>query len=136
MTGSDLGDGESVDTHDDLFARMQQGMQAKAAAQEAKEAEHNTQAAPRCKASAAQLRREAEAQQATQSMREIFRKLASALNPDRETDAQQRDIKTALMQSRRRTRPTRPTTCSRCSSCNCRSSRSTPAISRAPAPSA
>lgn len=47
MTGSDLGDGESVDTHDDLFARMQQGMQAKAAAQEAKEAEHNTQAAPR-----------------------------------------------------------------------------------------
>lgn len=31
-------------------------------------------------------------------MRDIFRKLASALHPDRETDAQQRKVKTALMQ--------------------------------------
>jgi len=31
-------------------------------------------------------------------MREIYRKLASALHPDRETDARQREEKTALMQ--------------------------------------
>ncbi|WP_143605999.1 hypothetical protein [Variovorax sp. 54] len=31
-------------------------------------------------------------------MRDIFRKLASAPHPDRETDAQQRKVKTALMQ--------------------------------------
>ena len=48
--------------------------------------------------SAAQQRREAEAQQATQSVREIYRKLASALHPDRETDERQRAEKTALMQ--------------------------------------
>jgi hypothetical protein len=41
---------------------------------------------------------EADAQAATQSVREIFRKLASALHPDRETDAKERDRKTALMQ--------------------------------------
>jgi len=34
---------------------------------------------------------------ATQSIREIFRKLASALHPDRETDRKGREVKTALM---------------------------------------
>jgi hypothetical protein len=47
---------------------------------------------------AAEQRRDAQAQQAQQSQREIFRKLASALHPDRETDAQARAAKTALMQ--------------------------------------
>ena len=95
MTGLDLGDDEGLDTGEDLFERIHQGFQAKAAAEE--EAEHAAKAAPRRK-SAAQQKREADAQQATQSVREIFRKLASALHPDRETDAGQRDIKTALMQ--------------------------------------
>ncbi len=99
MTGLDLGDDEGIDTQDDLFSRMQQELQAKAAAQEA--GHNDTQAdAPRRKkaSSAAQQRREAEAQQATQSVRDIFRKLASALHPDREADVQQRKVKTALMQ--------------------------------------
>jgi PIN domain nuclease of toxin-antitoxin system len=94
VTGLDLGDDEGIDTDADLFERMQQGLQERAAAEEAK---RGAKAAPRRK-SAAQQRREAEAQQATQSVREIFRKLASALHPDRETDEQQREIKTALMQ--------------------------------------
>jgi hypothetical protein len=38
------------------------------------------------------------AQQATQSVREIYRKLVSALHPDRETDAAEHRRKTALMQ--------------------------------------
>jgi hypothetical protein len=94
MTGLDLGDDEGIDTHADLFERVQQGLRERAAAEEA---EHGTKAARRRK-NAAQQRREVEAQQATQSVREIFRKLASALHPDRETDARQREVKTVLMQ--------------------------------------
>lgn len=94
VTGLDLGDEQGIDTEADLFARMEQGLQDRAAAGEA---ECGAKSARRRK-SAAQQRREAEAQQATQSVREIYRKLASALHPDRETDAQQREKKTALMQ--------------------------------------
>lgn len=97
MTGLDLGDDDGIRSDADLFARMQQGMQAQAAAADAKQAAKAEKSAGRRK-SAAQQRREAEAQQATQSVREIFRKLASALHPDRETDAQQREVKTAMMQ--------------------------------------
>jgi len=54
------------------------------------------------KKSAKQLAREAqqqaEAKQISQSIREVYRKLASAVHPDRETDAHERDRKTALMQ--------------------------------------
>ncbi len=37
------------------------------------------------------------ARQASLSVREIFRKLASALHPDREADAAERERKTVLM---------------------------------------
>jgi PIN domain nuclease of toxin-antitoxin system len=94
VTGLDLGDDEGIDTHADLFERMQQGLREREAAEES---ERDDQAARRRK-NAAQQRREAEAQEATQSVREIFRKLASALHPDRETDAGQREVKTVLMQ--------------------------------------
>ncbi|MFZ2648804.1 MAG: hypothetical protein WA210_01740 [Burkholderiaceae bacterium] len=47
---------------------------------------------------ARQARQAEQAQAATQSVREIFRKLASALHPDRETEAAERTRKTALMQ--------------------------------------
>lgn len=93
VTGLDLGDEQGIETEADLFERMQQGLQDRAAAEEARSAK-----SARRRKSAAQQRREAEAQQATQSVREIYRKLASALHPDRETDARQREEKTALMQ--------------------------------------
>jgi hypothetical protein len=93
MTGLDLGDDDGIDTDADLFQRMQQGFQEQSSAQEA---EREAKSASRRK-TAAQQRREAEAQQATQSVREIYRKLASALHPDREPDAQEREAKTALM---------------------------------------
>lgn len=94
MTGLDLGEDDGIDTEAALFERLQEGLRAQAAAEEA---ERSARASRRRK-SAAQQRREAEAQQATQSLREIYRKLASALHPDRETDERQRDHKTALMQ--------------------------------------
>jgi len=94
MTGLDLGDDEGIRTDDDLFKRMQQEFQ-QAAAQSEDDA---ASAKPRRKASAAQKRREAAAQEATQSVRDVFRKLASALHPDRESDPAQREQKTSLMQ--------------------------------------
>lgn len=94
MTGLDLGDEEGLGSNEELFARLQQGIQEKMAADEA---DRSAKAARRRK-SAAQQRREAEAQQATQSVREVYRKLASTLHPDREPDEQQRAAKTALMQ--------------------------------------
>lgn len=93
MTGLDLGDDDDLESPKDLFQRVKEGMQA----QDADRDEPAETPTPR-KKTAAQLRREAEAQQATQSVREVFRKLASALHPDRETDAEQRAAKTALMQ--------------------------------------
>jgi uncharacterized phage infection (PIP) family protein YhgE len=94
ITGLDLGDDEGLHDEAQLFERLQQGFQTQA---EAEAAERQARAARR-RPSAAQQRREAEAQQATQSLREIYRKLASALHPDRETDPAEREAKTALMQ--------------------------------------
>ncbi len=93
-TGLDLGDDQNITSEDDLLQRLHQGMRARIAAEE----EIRETDAPRRRQSAAQKKREAEAQLATQSVREIFRKLASALHPDRETDLAQREIKNALMQ--------------------------------------
>lgn len=50
------------------------------------------------KENARQVREEKEAAQASQSVREVYRKLASALHPDRESDPVERERKTALMQ--------------------------------------
>ena len=94
MTGLDLGDNEDIRTDADLLQRLHEEMEAQAAQAEAERATKK----PRRRKTAAQQRREAEEQQATQSIREIFRKLASALHPDRETDPNERDVKTELMQ--------------------------------------
>lgn len=79
--------------------------QAKLADDEAAEAAQRQQraaarAAKRDKPGAAELaaeRKASTAQQASLSLREIFRKLVSALHPDREADGAERERKTALM---------------------------------------
>ncbi|MDR2332100.1 MAG: J domain-containing protein [Burkholderiaceae bacterium] len=50
------------------------------------------------KPTARELKQQQDAKAATQSVREIYRKLASELHPDREPDAVERERKTALMQ--------------------------------------
>ena len=95
MTGLDLSDNDDIASDEDLFRHLQEGMAAEASAREASQAQ--SAARPRRK-TAAQQRDESEAKLATQSVREIFRKLASALHPDRETDPAERIIKTGLMQ--------------------------------------
>lgn len=60
-------------------------------------AQRAERAARRREAGAAKRRRKEE-QEVSQSLRDVYRKVASALHPDREPDAQRRERKTALMQ--------------------------------------
>lgn len=71
-------------------ARQAEAWQAERAARRSK--------AGAAKAQAAQARREKAAKEVSLSLREVYRKLVSALHPDREPDAAARKKKTALMQ--------------------------------------
>jgi hypothetical protein len=71
-----------------------QDWERQAAAAAARRAER----AARRRAATASKRRQQSAQEVSQSLRDVYRRLASALHPDREQDAQQRQRKTALMQ--------------------------------------
>ena len=59
---------------------------------------HERAHAAQRKPAARELRAQAEKKQTSQSVREIYRKLASSLHPDRETNPAERERKTALMQ--------------------------------------
>lgn len=98
-TGLDLGD-EPVTSQEDLMARMARAMAARQGDDGDAPAPPTGTARrrkPRSK-TAVQQQREDETAQALQSVREVYRKLASALHPDRETDEAERARKTALMQ--------------------------------------
>jgi hypothetical protein len=91
--GVDLGD-QVFETEDDVV----RAMHAKLGEQmQAQRAEHEARAAKR-KPTAAQKRRQQEQADASQSLREVYRKLASALHPDRAADAADAAQRTALMQ--------------------------------------
>lgn len=111
MFGIDLGADGKIESMDDLIdrahARLAQEAQ-RAQAGEAAREEAQTQTGSgeekraRRKKSARQQEREvraaAEAKATDLSIRDIYRKLASALHPDREPDPAERERKTALMQ--------------------------------------
>ena len=100
MFGVDLDEGQDLSSPETVRAALHRKMQEQHSAQ----AELAAQAAavpPRrksAKALAKEAQIAAQAQAATMSVREIYRKLASALHPDRETDDAERVRKTALMQ--------------------------------------
>ncbi|KWF75779.1 molecular chaperone DnaJ [Burkholderia diffusa] len=86
---------------DELAERMQAELDAQFERDMAAHAAREAQRAKRKKSpkqSAAQARIEAEQAESSKSIREIYRKLASALHPDRETDPGEQQRKTALMQ--------------------------------------
>ncbi|MBR8128997.1 J domain-containing protein [Burkholderia ambifaria] len=86
---------------DELAERMQAELDAQFERDMAAHAAREAQRAKRKKApkqSAAQARKEAEQAESSKSIREIYRKLASALHPDRETDPREQERKTVLMQ--------------------------------------
>lgn len=89
--GIDLSDDDSILTEDDLAQRMYEHM--------AKEREQEEERASRKRKSADEKRSESAAQVAKLSIREIYRKLASAVHPDREPDLKKRAEKNELMQT-------------------------------------
>jgi hypothetical protein len=96
--GVDLEDADAAASPDDLARRIAEEMQA-AQAQQAERRKSRKQGRKQSpKAAAAEALREQAAQGASRAIREVFRKLASELHPDRETDLQERARKTELMQ--------------------------------------
>jgi hypothetical protein len=94
MSGVDLGD-EEFESEEAMLQRARERLHADAEAQEAADAPAAARREPR--KTAAQRRRESEAQEASQSVREVYRKLVSALHPDRASDEADRATRTAQM---------------------------------------
>lgn len=93
---ADTGDAAQDDSPEAILERVEAQMRADQARVEEERHRHRAQ---RAKKPSARERSEKEAAlQASQSVRAIYRKLASALHPDREPDPAQRDRKTVLMQ--------------------------------------
>jgi hypothetical protein len=79
---------------EEILEELAQDWERQAAAAAAQREER----AARRRAAAALKRRTQATQEVSQSVRDVYRRLASALHPDRERDAQERERKTALMQ--------------------------------------
>lgn len=101
VLGVELGDDLNMSSPEELFQRVEAQMREEWA-QENADRQAWEERRPKRKKSAKQLAKEAQQQaeeeQISLSIREVYRKLASALHPDRETDLQERERKTALMQ--------------------------------------
>ena len=91
--GFDLGDAEDIRSEDDLMERMYEELAAREAAEETARTNKKTK-----RKSAAQMRSEDNAKLARQALRDLYRKLASAVHPDRERDPARREEKNLLMQ--------------------------------------
>lgn len=92
--GVDLGDDVDMHSPDDVMARVAAHFREQQEALEKKTSHRKTSRREEARA----RRQEAEEQQLSQSIRDVFRKLASALHPDREPDPEERQRKTVLMQ--------------------------------------
>ena len=91
------GQGMDPDSPEDFMRRLDEQLHTRQAQAEQQRATARQSARAR-KLGARQRKEQEAAAQATQSLREIYRRLASALHPDRETDPAERERKTALMQ--------------------------------------
>jgi hypothetical protein len=101
VLGFELGDDLDISSPEDMLARAQAQMHERQTQYDADRQaweEHPGKRKKSAKQIAREARQQAEEQQISQSIREVYRKLASALHPDREADPQERDRKTALMQ--------------------------------------
>jgi hypothetical protein len=99
--GVDLGDDLDVSSPEDLLQRAEAHFRQARTQWDAENAQRNARRAKRKKSSrqqAAEARAQEQQAKISLSIREVYRKLASELHPDRETDAQERERKTRLMQ--------------------------------------
>lgn len=92
--GMDLGNDVDMRSPEDVLKRVESQFWTRN--EERQEQASRRKKSPREEAQTA--RREAEEKRLSQSIREVFRKLASSLHPDREPDPAERQRKTALMQ--------------------------------------
>jgi len=101
MLGIDLGDELDFSSPEKVFVEVDQQLKRKVLEEEQRQ-QANKERRSKRKKSAKQLDKEArlrtEEENVSQSIREVFRKLASALHPDREQDPVEHQRKTALMQ--------------------------------------
>jgi hypothetical protein len=91
--GFDLGNADSIRSEEDLMQRMYEGMAAREEAEQAGRTNHKTK-----RRSAAPKRGADDAKLAKQTLRDLYRRLASAVHPDRERDPGRREEKNSLMQ--------------------------------------
>lgn len=101
MTGVEPRDDACLRSMEDVKHHVQEYMEEKQAREETArlmQAEHDAEQRKSEIQIAEEEEQQVAAQQITRSLREVYRKLASALHPDRETDPQEREYKTALMQ--------------------------------------
>lgn len=103
VLGEDIRGSKDAETLEELLARTAE--KAAQQAQDFAQAQQQRSAGNKDKgkhkatrAEAAEARREQAAKEASQSVRDVYRKLAALLHPDREQDAAERVRKTALMQ--------------------------------------
>jgi hypothetical protein len=101
LFGFDLGDDIDLSAPDGFMEQAQEKMREQQAQQNAARQARLDRESKRKKSPsqlAKEAREQADADQLKLSIREIYRKLASALHPDREPDPQERERKTVLMQ--------------------------------------
>lgn len=101
VLGVELGDDLDMRSPEEMLNRARAKMHEAQAQSDAYQLAHEERRAKRKKSAkqlAKEARQQADAQQTSLSIREVYRKLVSALHPDRETDPQERGRKTALMQ--------------------------------------
>ncbi|RQS65466.1 molecular chaperone DnaJ [Burkholderia sp. Bp8963] len=101
MLGVELDDDLDMSAHDEVLQHVQAKLEQQRAREEANQRAREARRAKRQK-SAKQLAKESQQQaeqvELSQSIRDVYRKLASALHPDREPDPLERERKTSLMQ--------------------------------------
>lgn len=96
--GEEMLDGHQADDAESLLRHVQEKLHEREAGHGRADAAAGTGRQHDKRARAADERRAQAEREASQSVREIFRKLASSLHPDRESDPEQRARKTELMQ--------------------------------------
>jgi Skp family chaperone for outer membrane proteins len=101
MLGVKLGDDVDMRSPEEVLQRAHAQMQeqrAQVAAESLAREERRAKRKRSAKEMDAQARQEKERTELSQSIREVYRKLASALHPDRESDPHERERKNTLMQ--------------------------------------
>ncbi|MDB5832255.1 MAG: molecular chaperone DnaJ [Caballeronia sp.] len=101
MLGVELGDDVDMSSPEDVLQRAHAQMEQMQAQDALENQAREARRAKRKKTPrqlAAEAREQVEQAELSLSIREVYRKLASALHPDRETDPQERERKTTLMQ--------------------------------------